>query len=406
MSAIPLKYDLSDLIDNPQTFSGVLIHNAGANKFQLPNEVAFFRNTFRLNTRSDESGLNVTGVVFEEESVSLSDFWGRPVYRKIKIIDPLYQIGTIYAFGEVAGSIIGAEDINRAQAQISDNADQLINHNARLTTLENSEFKARQTNNGYLFGLTLSNSVSSPTDKVSVARGKAASAASFEDPAIITLLTSLEKKLLSPWSPGAGENGLDVGTVLNNSWYGVFLIDGASGADIMFSLSSTPALPENYAEYRRIGYVRTDGAGAIVPFNQRGSRFAFSEIRVPLSALVVATSPTLYALDVPPLCVAYGIISAGGVATGSTLAVTISSGIGAGQSAVAQTTGARHAFRGVVGGSHASGSFSADLKVWASYFEVQTDNQGRAYLSRAGSYDSGQGSTVQLHGWIDDRLSE
>ena len=179
MSLIPFKHDLPDLIDTPQTFSGVAIVDAGNGKIMLPNEVAFFRNTFRLNTEADESGLAVTGFIFIEEVVSLTELWGRPVYRKIQITDAAYQSGTIYAFGDVAGSVVGALDINRLQdqiisvdeevrseiseldtelqTQITANAEAVMDHEERVSYLEDynrPNFIANPLNRGSLDGVS------------------------------------------------------------------------------------------------------------------------------------------------------------------------------------------------------------------------------------------------------------
>ena len=167
MSLVPFKHDLADLVDTPQSFAGVAIVDAGADKFMLPNEVAFFRNTFRLNTQADELGLAITGFVFLEEVTSLTDFWGRAGYRKIQITDPAYQSGTLYAFGDVAGSVVGSPDVNRLQdqiialdtnlqSQIDTHDAELADHEERVAYLEDAErpnFIANPLNRNSLLGI-------------------------------------------------------------------------------------------------------------------------------------------------------------------------------------------------------------------------------------------------------------
>lgn len=145
--SIPYKHDLTDLAETPVAFSGIDILDAGADAIELPNEVAFFRDTFSLNTQADGLGFAVTGFLFIEEVASLSDYWGRLVYRKIQITDPAYQAGHVYAFGDVAGSVIGAADVNRLddedvalQGQIDMHDAELGAHDGRIVSLEDERF--------------------------------------------------------------------------------------------------------------------------------------------------------------------------------------------------------------------------------------------------------------------------
>ncbi len=69
-----------------------------------------------------------------------------------------------------------------------------------------------------------------------------------------------------------GVNGLDTGTVANNTLYAVYAIGSSYGTEASGCILSTsavgPAMPFNYDMYRRIGYVLTDGAAHILPFVQ------------------------------------------------------------------------------------------------------------------------------------------
>lgn len=138
---IPVKYDLNDLVSSLVSFAGVDILNAGTGEIQLPNEVAFFRNTFRLNSQADGLGTEVTGFTLAEEVTSLTDFWGRSAYRKVKVTDPTYQSGHVYAFGDVAGSVIGAADINRLDDQVDALTAEAADHEARMDSLEDERPK-------------------------------------------------------------------------------------------------------------------------------------------------------------------------------------------------------------------------------------------------------------------------
>lgn len=112
------KYDFRDLLDVPQSFTGLEITDAGAGEIFLPNEALFFLDNFLLNTQSDGLGTNITGFQFIDKNDFMSDKWGLSVYEKIKITDGAYQTGTIYAFGDIAGSDLKATDANRLQTQI------------------------------------------------------------------------------------------------------------------------------------------------------------------------------------------------------------------------------------------------------------------------------------------------
>lgn len=72
----------------------------------------------------------------------------------------------------------------------------------------------------------------------------------------------------------AGINGLDAGTVANNTFYKVFLVGSSRGmkpTGILLSTGSLPAMPADYDVYRRIGYVLTNGSAQIVNFYALGA---------------------------------------------------------------------------------------------------------------------------------------
>lgn len=72
-----------------------------------------------------------------------------------------------------------------------------------------------------------------------------------------------------------GANGLDQGALANNTFYAVYAIgDSYNKVDTAIILStntSAPLLPYQYNMSRRIGYVLTSGAAAILNFVQDGS---------------------------------------------------------------------------------------------------------------------------------------
>lgn len=72
-----------------------------------------------------------------------------------------------------------------------------------------------------------------------------------------------------------GANGLDAGSLGNNTFYAVHVIGDSFGnndAAGMLSTSATaPVLPGGYDMFRRVGWVLTSGAAAILAFWQYGS---------------------------------------------------------------------------------------------------------------------------------------
>jgi hypothetical protein len=71
-----------------------------------------------------------------------------------------------------------------------------------------------------------------------------------------------------------GANGLDTGALANSTFYAVYAIGDSTGYQDGACVASTtltaPLLPEGYDMYRRIGYILTSGAAAILEFRQDG----------------------------------------------------------------------------------------------------------------------------------------
>ena len=71
-----------------------------------------------------------------------------------------------------------------------------------------------------------------------------------------------------------GAGGLDQGAMANDTFYAVFAIGDSYGnnpGSAMLSLSATaPTLPGGYDMFFRIGYIKSSGAAAILPFRQDG----------------------------------------------------------------------------------------------------------------------------------------
>lgn len=71
-----------------------------------------------------------------------------------------------------------------------------------------------------------------------------------------------------------GAAGLDTGAMANNTFYAVYAIADSNGLNDGSALISanltSPLLPSGYDMYFRIGYIKSDGSAAILPFRQDG----------------------------------------------------------------------------------------------------------------------------------------
>lgn len=83
---------------------------------------------------------------------------------------------------------------------------------------------------------------------------------------------ALIKQLDANFAEGTNQGGLDTGTKTISTWYHCFAISKNDGtSDFLFSLSaSTPTMPSGFTNKRRIGAVKTDSGGNILPFVQSG----------------------------------------------------------------------------------------------------------------------------------------
>lgn len=127
-------------------------------------------------------------------------------------------------------------------------------------------FVTRAALRSYLSGLGLSNNAGAPNTKIDVAAG----VCSDEDNAQMLALPGGTIDCMS-----AGVNGLDAGSLANNTWYHVFGIGKTDGTTaLMASISaSVPAMPSGYTMKRRLGSFKTDGSAHIIPFVQDGDFF-------------------------------------------------------------------------------------------------------------------------------------
>ena len=111
-------------------------------------------------------------------------------------------------------------------------------------------------------------------------------------------------KTTSAWAVGTGDGGLDTGTIANDTWYHFYAIrrPDTGVVDALISLSATsPTLPTNYTQFRRIGSGRTNGSAQWVRFIQNGDDFDWFDTVLDVNANAPTTSAVTRTLSVPPI---------------------------------------------------------------------------------------------------------
>lgn len=160
-------------------------------------------------------------------------------------------------------------------------------------------------NAGYLFGLSLSNNSTDSTNDIDIAAGNAAM--DVAPYTIIELTSALTKRIDAAWAVGTGNGGLDTGSVANDTFYYVWLIQRSDTGvvDALFSTSKTsPTMPTNYDRKRRIGAVRR-GSATNLQFRQFGDVFRLLAPIADVSTGTLGTTRTNYTLTIPPSMQAY-----------------------------------------------------------------------------------------------------
>jgi hypothetical protein len=153
--------------------------------------------------------------------------------------------------------------------------------------------------NDPIVGLTLSNNITLPNVAIDVSPGSCKDKTGYVPLSLATILT---KRLNAVWAAGNGAGGLDTGALTVSTVYNFFLIYNPTTltVDGLFSTSfSAPALPGGYTASRYIGSVKTDAAGAILPFLNVGDRFWFRHGVIDANIVANSTAATLRTLSVP-----------------------------------------------------------------------------------------------------------
>lgn len=153
---------------------------------------------------------------------------------------------------------------------------------------------------GQIYGLTLLNNGSDPTNDIDIAAGAAVDSTGAVS---MLLASSLTKRLDAAWAVGTGQGGLDTGAIANVTYHVYLMRRPDTGVvDSCFSISPVApttggAIPSAYTQFRRIGSILRE-SGTIVPFLQVGDYFfrpSFTNFSAPLGrayALLNLSVPT------------------------------------------------------------------------------------------------------------------
>lgn len=151
----------------------------------------------------------------------------------------------------------------------------------------------------YLSGLTLSNNVTDAANDIDVAAGVCATSTNV---VLMTLATTITKRIDAVWAVGTGNGGLDTGSVAAGTYHVHLIQRSDTGVvDVLFSTSATaPTMPTNYDRRRRIGAViYVGGANTIRAFKQLGDEFLLGAPLAEYSDTNPGTSAVTKALTVP-----------------------------------------------------------------------------------------------------------
>jgi hypothetical protein len=149
----------------------------------------------------------------------------------------------------------------------------------------------------YISGLILSTAGASTT--MAISAGQAADSAN----AVTMSLAASISKTTSAWAVGSGNGGLDTGTIANSTAYTFYLIrrPDTGVVDVIFSTNATsPTLPADYTQYRKLHRGRTNGSAQWVADYWTGDTVLYADLIADGGGGYSSTA-TLEDLSVPPL---------------------------------------------------------------------------------------------------------
>jgi hypothetical protein len=237
----------------------------------------------------------------------------------------------------------------------------------------------------HLAGLTMSTAGSSAT--MGIAAGQAADSTN----AVLMNLVSAYTKTTSGWVLGTAAGGLDTGVIANNTWYHFYLIRRADTGivDIIFSTNATtPTLPTNYTQYRRIGSGRTSGSAQWIKFVQNGDEFLWDAVVNNVSGFTGTTTIQSVTMTVPLGVKVNALLSGSGIAgTGGDGRLWVFSPDVNSSNVLSNS------------GNFNFGAYGANIQAW-SELNVRTNLLSQVYFAL---YDATGALFLTTKGWLDRR---
>lgn len=241
---------------------------------------------------------------------------------------------------------------------------------------------------GHIWGLLMSNAADTAND-ITVAAGQAKDEGNGR---LMVLAASITKRLDATWAVGDAAGGLNTGAEANSTWYEVHLIMRVDTGvvDVMFTTTANRAtLPTSYTLQRRIGWIRNDGAGAILQFTHVGDYITLTT-QINDAAFTATATATAVTLTVPPSTIARFRAGATSTTSVNTTNATVFSEIVEGNVTPTETTGIIS-----IGACDIDGADGGHFELRASATStIEHDSDGTTYTV-----------DISTFGWIDDRLA-
>ena len=206
-------------------------------------------------------------------------------------------------------------------------------------------------------------------------------------------LSASINKTTSAWAVGTGNGGIDTGTIANSTWYHFYAIrrPDTGVVDVIFSLSaSSPTLPTNYTQYRRIGSALTNGSAQWVKFIQYGDKFIWDTSSLDIDVTNPGSSAVTRTLTVPTGVIVTAIGEAYILNSASSDSLLIS------QLSITDSAASNTAWPLCTAASNGAGG------VDVGYFECET-NASAQVRSRMRIGTATTNLRIATTGWIDNR---
>lgn len=170
---------------------------------------------------------------------------------------------------------------------------------------------------GQIYGLTMSNNGTDAVNDIDIQPGSAVDSAGVVSMVLATLLT---KRKDAAWAVGSGNGGMDTGSAPASGTLHIFLIrrPDTGVVDALFSANPTsPTLPANYTQSRRIGSLIISGSAFLI-FTQYGDDFFLGTPILDVSATNPGTAAVVRTISTPGGLVTKANIIVGVTNTGAT----------------------------------------------------------------------------------------